>query len=479
MNSHATNSSLKPQSRGLAGLVRGAALAFVAVCSLLAGPWSLAAARPPNVLFLFSDDQRFDTIHALGNREIQTPNLDRLARRGFAFTHTFCMGAQQGAVCVPSRAMLMTGRSLFRATTTPTGGAIPPALPLWPEVMRRAGYDTIGIGKWHNDRASYARAFAAGGPVFVGGMSDHAKMAVHDFDPTGNYAKENERTATTFSSELFADAAVDFLRQRRRDKPFFLYVAFTAPHDPRTPPKEFADLYPPEKITLPKNFLPEHPFDNGELKVRDEALLPWPRTPDAVRREIAAYYGMITHLDAQIGRVLQALEDSGQADNTIIIFAADNGLAVGRHGLLGKQSLYDHSVRVPLILAGPGVPKGKRSDALCYLFDLFPTVCDLAGVRAPEGLEGRSLAPILRGQRKRVRSEIFGAYRDVQRMVRDERWKLIHYPKIDRWQLFDLRRDPEEIHDHSDDPTEAARLEAMKRKLTELQHQLDDPLAHR
>lgn len=479
MNTHATNSLLKPQRRRCARSAFTRVFVALVLCSICLGPWSLASTRPPNVLFLFSDDQRFDTIHALGNREIQTPNLDRLVRRGFAFTHAFCMGAQQGAVCVPSRAMLMTGRSLFRATTTPTSGAIPTALPLWPEVMRRAGYDTIGIGKWHNDCASYARAFTAGGPVFFGGMSDHTKVAVHDFDPTGKYAKERERTATAFSSELFADAAVDFLCRRRSEKPFFLYIAFTAPHDPRTPPKEFADLYPPARITLPKNFLPEHPFDNGELKVRDEALLPWPRTRESVRREIAAYYGMITHLDAQIGRVLQALEDSGQADNTIILFAADNGLAVGRHGLLGKQSLYDHSVRVPLILAGPGVPKGKRSDALCYLFDLFPTLCELTGLSAPENLEGRSLAPILRGQRKRVRSEIFGAYRDVQRMVRNERWKLIHYPKIDRWQLFDLRRNPEEIHDHFPDPDQAARLEAMKRKLTELQLQLDDPLAHR
>ena len=438
---------------------------------------SAPATTPPNVLFLLSDDQRFDTINALGNAEILTPNLDRLVHRGFAFTHAFIMGSGQPAVCVPSRAMLMTGRTLFRATATFTSGTIPAALPLWPEVMRQAGYDSFIIGKWHNDRASLARAFNGGGAIFLSGMADHAKLPVYDFDPTRAYAKTNERIATKFSSELFADAAIEFLRERKTEKPFFLYVAFTAPHDPRTPPKEFASLYPPEKIRLPKSFLREHPFDNGEMRVRDEQLLPWPRTPEAVRKEIASYYAMITDLDAQIGRILEALEKSGRGTNTIIVFASDNGLAVGRHGLLGKQNLYEHSVRVPLVLAGPGIPKGKRSDALCYLFDLFPTVCELTGVPVPATVEGKSLVPVLRGQQKKVRNEVFGAYRDVQRMVREEEWKLIYYPKIERWQLFDVRHDPGELNDRSADAKQVARLAAMKENLSAQQKELGDPLA--
>jgi arylsulfatase A-like enzyme len=450
---------------GLGGL-----LLLGAVC-----PAQAPSRSPPNILFLFADDQRFDTLRALGNPAIRTPNLDRLARDGLAFTHAFCMGAEQGAVCVPSRAMLMTGRSLFRCLTAGTNTTIPAALPTWPGQFRAAGWQTHVIGKWHNDRPSLNRSFAGGGPIFFGGMSDHARLTVFDYDPTGRYARTNERVATVFSSELFADAAIRFLRGAPRDQPFLLYVAFTAPHDPRTPPRAFADLYPPAKMKLPKNFLPEHPFDNGELKVRDEKLLPRPRTPEAVRGEIAAYYGMISHLDAQIGRILETLDDTGQRANTLIVFAGDNGLAVGQHGLLGKQSLYEHSVRVPLVLSGPGVPKGKRSAALCYLFDLYPTLCDLTGLTPPP-VEGRSLAPVLRGTQRQVRDSVFCAYRDVQRMVRDARWKLIEYPKAGRRQLFDLKRDPLERHDLSSDPRYRARLEALQARLAEWQREAGDPL---
>ncbi|MEK7676869.1 MAG: sulfatase/phosphatase domain-containing protein, partial [Verrucomicrobiota bacterium] len=224
------------------------------------------------------------------------------------------------------------------------------------------------------------------------------------------------------------------------------------------------------------SFLPEHPFDNGELKVRDEQLLPWPRLPEAVPQEMAAYYGMITHLDAQIGRILRALEETGRADNTLIIFAADNGLALGRHGLLGKQNLYEHSVRVPLVMSGPGIPKGRKSDALCYLFDLYPTICELSGLVVPPGVEGRSLVPILKGRRKQVRDAVFGAYRDVQRMVRGERWKLIDYPQIHRSQLFDLKTDAEEMNDLSAQPKYAGRLAELRATLADWQKATGDPL---
>ncbi|MEK7676868.1 MAG: sulfatase-like hydrolase/transferase, partial [Verrucomicrobiota bacterium] len=226
------------------------ALLAVALPALAGSAVAEKPALRPNILFLFGDDQRFDTIHALGNRQIQTPNLDRLVRDGFSFTHTFCMGSLVPAVCVPSRAMMLTGRSLFRATTQPASGEIPPTAPTWPEVLRQAGYSTVGIGKWHNDRAAYARSFTGGGPVFFGGMTDHTKMAVHHFDPTGVYAKTNQWTATTFSSELFAEAAIQFLRVSAAEKPFLLYVAFTAPHDPRMPPKEYAERYRAAEISL-------------------------------------------------------------------------------------------------------------------------------------------------------------------------------------------------------------------------------------
>lgn len=452
---------------GIAGAI------LLAVWNVPAAPLRDLLGRVPNIVFILSDDQRPDTIRALGNKHIRTPNLDRLVENGFTFTHAFCMGSTVGAVCIPSRAMILSGRSLYRAVSGTNSAAIPRQAALWPEEFRKAGYETIGIGKWHNDRASYARCFTTGGPIFFGGMSDHDKVPVQSFDPTGRYETNRQRVANAFSSELFANAAIQSIRQTT--KPLLLYLAFTAPHDPRTPPAEFAKGYDPSKIPLPKNFLPEHPFDNGQSKGRDEELLPWPRTEEAVRKELAAYYAMITHMDHEIGRVLTALKDSGKAHNTIIVFAGDHGLAIGSHGLLGKQNMYDHSVRAPLIFSGPGVPQG-RSDALCYLYDIFPTLCELAGLPIPETVEGKSLVRVIHGRAESVRDEIFGAYRDVQRMARTDRWKLIHYPKVDRTQLFDLKADPDEVRDLSENPKHGGSLAQLRSRLAVLQRQFDDPI---
>ncbi len=434
---------------------------------------SLRAQEPtrPNVLVLVSDDQRADTIGALGNAVIRTPHLDSLVREGTAFTRAYCMGSTEPAVCVPSRAMFLSGRSLFRV-----GIRLPEPVALWPKAMEQAGYSTYGTGKWHNTPPSFARAFSSGGPVFFGGMGNQFKVQVQDFDPAGKYGKDRQRVGEKFSSELFADAAVTFLGEHKGGKPFFLYVAFTAPHDPRTPPGEYASMYDPARMPLPGNFLPKHPFNNGEMTVRDEKLLPWPRTPEAVRKEIADYFGMITHMDAQIGRILKALDDSGRRKDTLVVFFSDHGLSLGSHGLLGKQNLYEHSMRAPLLLSGPGVPRGATSDAFCYLYDVFPTVCSLAGVPVPEGVEGRSLGPVLAGKEKKSRDAIFCAYRDVQRSVRNERWKLLRYPQINTSQLFDLSEDPDEMRDLAADPAQTVRLREMTALLDAEQKRAGDTL---
>ena len=424
----------------------------------------------PNIVVLFADDLRFDAIGAFGNDEVKTPNLDALARRGTAFTHCFNMGSMNPAVCIPSRAMLMSGRTLFHVPVQ-LGG-----VKTWPQHLREQGYATYGIGKWHNGPASYAAAFDEGAAVFFGGMSDHFQLPVFDHAADGKYPKTREKSGGKHSSELFADEAIRFMQGYKRDQPFFLYCAFWAPHDPRTAPAEYSKLYDPAKLKLPRSYLPEHPFDNGELKVRDELLAPFPRKPEEVRKHTADYYAMITHLDAQIGRILKTLDETDRTQNTLIVFTADNGLAVGRHGLMGKQNLYDHSVRVPLLLAGPGIPAGKKSDALCYLLDLFPTTCDLAKVPIPKEVEGKSLRPVIEGKEPRVRSEVFGAYRDFQRSIRTDRWKLIRYPQVNVTQLFDLQNDADELKDLAQEPEQADRVSKLTKQLVALQRELDDPL---
>ncbi len=422
--------------------------------------------RSPNILLIVTDDQRHDAVGALGHGEVKTPNLDRLVDRGLAFTRAHIMGGTSGAVCIPSRAMLLSGKSLFHLEAQ--GTSIPEAHITLPEVLKSAGYATYGVGKWHNGKGSFARSFSGGGPVFFGGMSDHLQVPVHDFDPLGEYPPEGRKIGSKFSSELFSDAAVDIIEKHPSDVPFFLYLAYTAPHDPRMAPAEYAALYPPEAIALPPNFMPRHPFDNGEMVIRDEQLASTPRTSGVVREHIAAYYAMITHLDAQIGRVLDALERWGKTENTVVVFAGDNGLAVGQHGLLGKQNLYDHSVRVPLVLSGPGIPRGARCDSLCYLLDVYPTLCDLLGLAPPEGLEGTSLRPTVERPTRMVRDFVLLAYTSIQRGVRtDGGWKLIEYNVggTRTTQLFDLTSDPWEIRDLSADPSQGDRLAALRELL--------------
>ncbi len=437
-------------------------------------------AKPPNILILFTDDQRFSTLNALNNPEVRTPTMDSLMRRGTTFTRAGIMGGTIPAVCAPSRGMLMSGQTLFHVHHNLIDAKSPAEkrrpYHLFPEVLRERGYVTFATGKWHNGEATHARCFSAGENIFFGGMSDHDKVPVADYDPTGAYPKEKRYIAKGFSTEIFSDSAIRFLKGHKGAKPFLAYVAYTSPHDPRMAPKEFADLYPPDKVKLPENFLPEHPFDNGEMKVRDEALAAWPRTPEAMREHIAAYYAMITHVDHHMGRVLKALEESGHAENTIVVFAADNGLAVGQHGLLGKQNLYEHSMRVPLVVGGPGLLKGKRTEAYAYLFDLFPTLCELTGTPTPGTVEGLSLAPVIRGQKAKVRESMFSAYRTFQRAVKDERYKLIRYYVNGKktTQLFDLKRDPMERRNLVGEASQAARIEGLNALMKEWMRKTED-----
>ncbi|MDE0088718.1 MAG: sulfatase-like hydrolase/transferase, partial [Candidatus Poribacteria bacterium] len=352
---------------------------------------------------------------------------------------------------------------------------------VWPQVMRQAGYHTFFSGKWHNDRQTFADSFDDAAKIFFGGMGNQYKVPVFDFDPTGKYPKDARYIGDKFSSTLFTDSAVQFIENYDQTDPFFLYLSFTSPHDPRTPPGEYATMYKPEDVPVPENFLPEHPFDNGEMRIRDEMLAEFPRTPEIVQQHIADYYGMITSQDAEMGRVIQTLEEKGHLDNTIVIYTADHGLAVGQHGLFGKQNLYSHSIRVPSIFAGPGIPEGVTVDALTYLYDVFPTVCDLTEVDCPDTTEGCSLVPLMEGCVDKVRATVFAAYKDIHRAISDGRWKLIrHYVSketgkgTDYIQLFDLEQDPWETTNLADLPEHADLVRSLAADMEMWQTETDD-----
>lgn len=441
-----------------------------------------APARAKNILILYSDDQSYNTIRAHGNALIHTPNLDALAREGMSFMQAHVMGGHQGAVCVPSRAMLLTGRYVNRLPGD--GSTIPDSIVSLPEVLRSRGYTTFHTGKWHSDKASYNRMFGSGENIFFGGM--HFERAGGQFHPTvthydssGQYPKALQWKSDTFSTNLYAVGAMQFLKSAKaKEMPFFCYVALTSPHDPRTPPSAFAAMYKLADIPLPPNFLPRHPFDNGDLNVRDEQLLSTPRNPDSVKQEIALYYSMVSELDAQVGQVLRTLKEQGLSENTLVIFAGDNGLALGQHGLLGKQNLYEHSIRVPMIIRGPGVPANTSNQSFVYLSDIAATLYEYLGIAPPPTVEAKSLLPLLQQKQQAVRKNIYNVYGHWSRSLKTaDGYKLILYNVrgMLTTQLFYLKDDPWETENLANDKKYKNRIKKMRMQLkAEMQAAFDN-----
>lgn len=484
-------------------------LGFLAIFPVLVeadGGEKAHAKEKPNILFLFADDLSYEAIREFGHVDIDTPNLDKLVKSGTTFTHAYNMGSWSPAVCIASRTMLATGLSVWRSLPydealrkKPGNLAREAALqvPLWPQRMSDAGYETWISGKWHvraepSQRFDHVENIRGGMPKDspegylrpIAGQPD----AWSPSDPKfGGYWEGGEHW-----SEVVADDVERFLADAARsDKPFFIYSAFNAAHDPRQSPQEYVDRYPQDRIPMPENFLPLYPHKDimecGE-DLRDERLAPFPRTELAVKVQRGEYYALITHLDDQIGRILTALEATGQAENTWIIFTADHGLAVGHHGLFGKQNMFEDSLRVPFVICGPGVEAGKRITAPIYLQDVMATALDIAGAAAdPERVEFQSLLPLLCGEGE-GRKAIYGAYLQWQRAVIEDGWKLILYPgtepgatdatgkKVSVTCLYHVAEDPMEMRDLASDPAQMTRKKALFSTLQRLQVELEDPL---
>ena len=469
---------------------------LILVCSLLIKCFLVSAqdAQPykPNVLVIYTDDHRYTGVHTLGNMPVKTPNMDKLAEDGIIFTKTYLQGAFSGATCIPSRAMLLTGRNLF--SLDGIGRNIPQKDTTMGELFKREGYNTHIVGKWHQDNASLNRSFDSGDKIMGrrGYLVDHFRMPFWDFDKTSSYTKEEayllqydengkliQRALTSddkrgpigtenngpHTSEVFAEYASKYITNYKEKAPFFMYLAFHAPHDPRQAPKKYLNMYNYKDIELPPSYMLQHPFDNGHMILRDEALAPWPRTPKVARKHLAEYYAIITHLDDQIGKVITTLKASGKYENTLIVFAGDSGLAVGNHGLIGKQSVYDEDgIHIPFVLSGGFIKKkGIRINALSYTHDIFPTICDLLNIEVPKSVNGKSLVQVIDDEEKTIRNSTYHAYKQFQRAYRKDNYKLIEYVKAPgvHWkngpyiagsrvtQLFDIENDPWETRDLS------------------------------
>lgn len=474
-------------------------------------------AKRPNVLFILVDDQSpWDLKIYNPKSPLDSPNLDRLAREGLVLDGAYHMGSFSGAVCTPSRHMIMSGRTVWHLPISPSAkqkGLCPENLETQtlPAVFRRAGYLTMRTCKQGNSYEGANQQFeirhdaTKRGGTAETGSAWHADRVLDFLD---TYGKKIEQ-ATSGEGE------------NREVEPFLIYFGFSHPHDVRDGTEELLAKYGainhrdrsmvppanPNQPKLPENYLPKHPFPHGHPGLRDEVDVEgvWDRRDEqTIRNELGREFACSENIDRQIGRVLDRLEQLGQLENTLVIYTADHGMAIGRHGLQGKQNLYQHTWRVPMIVRGPGITAGTRAEGNVYLLDLLATLCDYCQVPVPESNEGVSFCKVLRGEQNQVRDLLYGVYnggtKPGQRSVKQGDWKLIEWDVLDgkvrRTQLFNLRDNPLEfLEEHqsdavrqltgsvpsatqvnlADDPRYAEKVQEMRRLLQSEMERLDDP----
>lgn len=424
------------------------------------------AAQRPNVLLIVVDDMSPFDLQMYNQRSVlETPTLDRLAQQGVVIDQAYQMGSWSGAVCTPSRHMIMSGRSVWHIPTKrrPKGKQrnenphekdsqlVPPNLEqqTLAAVFNRAGYETMRTCKTGNSYEAANKQFTFRKDAMKRGGDEPSGSAWH------------------------AERVLEYLAsrdERKADKPFLIYYGFSHPHDTRDGTPELLAKYgatnhadpqtiPPahaQQPALPVNYLPSHPFPEGHPNLRDEVAVSgvWKRRDETtIRNEIGRQFACVENIDRQVDRVLNRLEQSGDLENTLVIFTSDHGMAIGRHGLQGKQNLYEHTWRVPMIVSGPGLPQGTRVAGNVYLMDLLATICDYTKVKAPETNEGLSMLPAIQGKTQTIRETLYGVYcggtKPGMRSVRRGDWKLIEYDVLDgrvrKSQLFQLSENPHEF----------------------------------
>jgi arylsulfatase A-like enzyme len=457
------------------------------MCFIVSTNMSMAL-QQPNIVFIFADDLGDHDIGVYGNNEVRTPNIDALAEHGVKFTRAYNMGSWSPAVCIPSRTMLNTGRFVWNARELAENGyqSVKDQNEFWSQRLKEAGYSTYFTGKWHVPGLDPVELFdhvvnvRPGMPNQTEQGYDRPHEDKEDIWSPYDRQFEGFWKGSTHWSEVLTDDARKFIEHAStQEDPFFMYLAFNAPHDPRQSPKEYVDSYDPGELRIPDNFLPEYPYNESigsGRELRDERLAPFPRTEYAIRVHRQEFYAIISHMDTQIGHIIDALEDKGKLDNTIIVFTADHGLAVGQHGLVGKQNMYEHSIRVPFILKGPGIPAGEINEVPIYLQDIVPTAIELAGGNVPATYQFRSLLPLIRGETTQHYPAVYGTYLQQQRAVVEWPYKLILYPDIPRIRLFHLVNDPYETLDLAENPDSEPIIRRLLNRLTDLQHETGDEL---
>jgi choline-sulfatase len=434
--------------------------------------------EPRNLVFILSDNHNRAFAGFGGHPQAVTPNLDALAARGVVFDNAYAASP----LCCPSRASLATGRYPHQTGYWDNAITYDGRVPSWMHRLRDDGHDVVSFGKLHfrasDDDNGFSEERLA---MHILGGKGGTHMLLRGFDDEhvnkGQWEMYKDRTGIGTApyqafDQTITEDAIGWLKAHGRagEKPFALFVSYPSTHPPFAVPAAFWDRIDAADIRLPMGFRPEerseHPADRHLRHIMDTGDL----DEEMVRRIQVGYLALVAHLDHQIGRLLQTLDALGLTSDTRIVYTSDHGDLAGQNGLLGKFCLYEGSIGVPLIMAGPGIPAGRRVQQIASHVDLFPTILEAMGVpleAEDSDLPGRSLWPALQGEEANVIG--FAEYHAVGSkagsfMLRDHDWKLIHHVGMPA-QLFDLDADPDELHDLGPDHPEVARLEALLRQI--------------
>jgi arylsulfatase A-like enzyme len=417
------------------------------------------AKRPPNVLFIMPDEWRGQALGCMGNPDVQTPNLDRLAAGGLLFRQTFA----NTPVCCPARATILTGTYTSRNGMLANDLRLNESLATVADVYRQNGYRTGFIGKWHLDGGPRQPGFVPPGPRRHGFQFWAANECNHNYFYNWYFRDENiPIVSEKYEPEFWTDLAIEFL-EKSRDNPFFLMLAPGAPHDPYLAPEKYLEMYDPQKLTMEPNWV--------------EGI------PGAGRKELAGYYAAVTAVDDQVGRLLRRLRELKLEQNTIVLFSSDHGNMLGSQGKILKRKPWEESIQVPGIMRYPGViSPGRKTDALFSHVDFAPTLLSLCGLPIPAEMQGANLAPVVVGKAETgpasVLFQIFGPYHGdgtegAWRGIRTERFMYARW-KSGPWLLYDLHNDPHELQNLISDAAYSAQLQELDKKLMDWMSRVGD-----
>lgn len=456
---------------------------FVLVSFLLAVSLRAAAERP-NILFIISDDHAAHAIGAYGSKINETPNIDRIAKEGIRLDRCYAVNS----ICTPSRATILTGQYSHK-NGVPVFNAIDPKRPNLAKYLKAAGYQTAAIGKWHlgSDPSGFDYW------QILPGQGAYWRPVFYGSDGETNYAGH--------TTDVITDLSLKWLEKRDTNSPFFIWVGHKAPHRNWQPQTKFAQMWTNRVVPEPATLFAEHPNHASAIREQKQSiardLVPNDLKAEApaglsekelvswkYQRYMRDYLACVQGVDESVGKILDYLDRTGLAKNTLVIYTSDQGFFLGDHGMYDKRFFYEHSSRMPFVARWPGqIKAGTVTPALAINTDFAPTFIELAGAKIPGEMQGRSLSELLRGEMPNNwrHSFYYRYYHDpghhntrAHYGVRTDTHKLIHYPGAEQWECFDLVADPDELHNIYEDPGAKTIVANLKAELARLQREVDD-----